>query len=181
MNTFIETEIVDSDEATSIGPGARLAQLRQAAQLSVDDIASRLHLRSDIINHIERDDYAGMPSFVFVRGYLRAYAKLLGLDADAIIESFNELAIEEPQSERLVRQLPAEPVWSAKQRNLRRGVLLALLCLVTIMFIWWQANKASTDDGDDLGLAATPQLDQPTVHGKTQTAKLLPPETVTGR
>lgn len=180
MNTFIETEIVDGDETSSVGPGARLAQVRQAAQFSVDDIASRLHLRSDIIHHIERDDYSDMPSFVFVRGYLRAYAKLLGLNADEIIEKFDDMAIDEPESERLVRQLPAEPVWSAKKRNLRRSVLVAVLSLITIMFVWWQANKATNEDAEDIGLAATPQVNQPSVHGKTQTATLLPPETVTG-
>ena len=77
------------------GPGARLGVAREAAGLPVDTVARSLHLRMDVIHAIENDDYQqGIPG-VFLRGYLRAYANLLMLPADEIINAFNQIYDEE--------------------------------------------------------------------------------------
>jgi cytoskeleton protein RodZ len=64
-----------------------LARAREAAGLSIDDVAMQLKLAPRQVVAIERDDFAGLPGRTFIRGFTRNYARLLKLDADAVLEA----------------------------------------------------------------------------------------------
>jgi cytoskeleton protein RodZ len=65
-------------------PGRRLRIARQAKGLSQNDVASHLHLSVAIVQALEQDEHDRLPGAVFVRGYLRNYARLLGLNDDSL-------------------------------------------------------------------------------------------------
>lgn len=65
--------------------GAELAAARATRQLSVETVAADLHLRPEIVHAIEAGDEARLPATAFVRGYIKSYARLLGLDESALI------------------------------------------------------------------------------------------------
>src|SRR3990167_4938284 len=73
-------------------PGQLLQSARQGYNLSVAEIASRLRLSEHIITNLEKDQYAQMGALAYVRGYLRAYARLVDLPADKVIQAFEHLA-----------------------------------------------------------------------------------------
>jgi cytoskeleton protein RodZ len=80
-------------EATSnIPPGARLRQAREARNLGLEEVASHLRLSVDKIASLERGEVEEIAAPVFVVGYLRAYAKLVGLPGDEVIADFDALA-----------------------------------------------------------------------------------------
>lgn len=91
---------------SSIGPGMRLQEARVKLGLSVDDIAQRLCLRVKVIESLEADHYSDFAGLVFTRGYLKAYARLVGLDANDIIDIFNNLGVED-------REI-AKPIWRSQ-------------------------------------------------------------------
>ena len=66
-------------------PGAQLMAARRAQGLSLGDIARQLKLSVRQIEALERDDYTAFSGPVFVRGFLRNYAKLLHLDPDILV------------------------------------------------------------------------------------------------
>lgn len=66
-------------------PGALLAAQRQAKGWSVEHAASQLKFATRQVIALEADNYAALPGPVIVRGFVRAYAKLLGLDANALV------------------------------------------------------------------------------------------------
>ncbi|MFL9877565.1 DUF4115 domain-containing protein [Herbaspirillum rhizosphaerae] len=68
-------------------PGALLAAQRQAKGWSVEHAASQLKFATRQVIALEADNYAALPGLVIVRGFVRAYAKLLGLDANALVAS----------------------------------------------------------------------------------------------
>src|SRR5450830_780679 len=68
-------------------PGAQLAAQRQAKGWSVEHAASHLKFATRQVVALEADNYAALPGPVIVRGFVRAYAKLLGLDANALVAS----------------------------------------------------------------------------------------------
>jgi len=68
-------------------PGALLAAQRQAKGWSVEHAASQLKFATRQVIALEEDNYAALPGPVIVRGFVRAYAKLLGLDANALVAS----------------------------------------------------------------------------------------------
>ena len=72
-------------------PGERLRQARLLKGREIKDIATDLNIHARIISAIEADDYKLLPEPAFIRGYLRAYGRLLGIDSDSLILQFNEI------------------------------------------------------------------------------------------
>lgn len=68
-------------------PGERLARAREAQGLSTGDVARRLKLSVWQIEALESGNYAPLPGAIFVRGFIRNYARLLKLDAEALLEA----------------------------------------------------------------------------------------------
>jgi cytoskeleton protein RodZ len=64
----------------NISPGAQLAACRQERGWTVEQVASQLNLAPRQIVAIENDDYPALPGMAIVRGFVRAYAKLLKID-----------------------------------------------------------------------------------------------------
>lgn len=77
------------------GPGPRLRAAREALGLGLKDIAKRMRLQEHIIHQIEQDMYDENTALVFVKGYLRSYAVLVGLNADQIIQDFTSMGLSE--------------------------------------------------------------------------------------
>ena len=71
--------------------GELLAKTRLAKDLSTKDIAKELRISAAVIEMIERDDFEKIGASVFVKGYLRQYADILGLPVDQLLESYNQL------------------------------------------------------------------------------------------
>jgi len=72
-------------------PGARLRTERKRQNLSEQDVSARLHLSMTYLKALEADDYDRLPEPAFVKGYVRNYARLLGLPAEALVQDFQAL------------------------------------------------------------------------------------------
>ena len=72
-------------EAPAPTAGMILQQAREAAGLTIDDVALQLKLAPRQVVAIERDDFANLPGRTFIRGFVRNYARLLKLDTDAVL------------------------------------------------------------------------------------------------
>ncbi len=68
----------------SLRPGRALAEARAARNLTVAEVAQQLKLSASQIEALEAEAYDRLPGPVFVRGFVRNYARLLELDADAL-------------------------------------------------------------------------------------------------
>ena len=66
------------------GCGKRLRTAREAAGLSVQDVASRLKMPVRVVESLEAEDWSRLGAPVFIRGQLRSYARLLGLATDVV-------------------------------------------------------------------------------------------------
>jgi cytoskeleton protein RodZ len=77
-------------ETSKMKVGERLRHARENKNLSIQHIADRLYLSPTVINALEMDDYDRLPSAVFVRGYLRNYAKLLEISPELVIEGYEQ-------------------------------------------------------------------------------------------
>ena len=62
-----------------------LAAARGRAGLSLDAVAQQLKLGVRQVQALEDDNFAALPGRTFVRGFVRNYARLLKLDADAVL------------------------------------------------------------------------------------------------
>ena len=72
-------------EAGQASIGTLLREAREAREMSVDDVAARLRLMQRQIELIEADDFDGLGRPVFARGFVRNYARLLGMDPEPLL------------------------------------------------------------------------------------------------
>ena len=73
---------------TGIGPGERLQAARIKMGLSLRDVATRMHLSANIVEAIEDNNFEEITAPIFVKGYLRAYARIVSLDEDDMIDQY---------------------------------------------------------------------------------------------
>ena len=79
----------DADAAElSSSPGARLRSEREAQGLSHQQAAESLNLDTMVLAHLEANDFAALGAPVFVKGHLRRYTTMLGLDEDEIVSLY---------------------------------------------------------------------------------------------
>jgi cytoskeleton protein RodZ len=81
--------------------GQRLAAEREARGWSVEYVAGQLNLALRQIQALENENYAALPGIASVRGFVRAYAKLLKVDADPLVALI--------ANEQIVPNQPLEP------------------------------------------------------------------------
>lgn len=121
------------------GPGAALKRARESSNRTVDDVARELHLSPRLVDALERDDYQGLPPVTFVRGYLRNYARLLGLREQEIVDAYHR-AVGWDVVEEVRESTPRE---DARVRNL--VVVLAVVAMVALggwLVDFWRTDRS---------------------------------------
>jgi cytoskeleton protein RodZ len=86
MNSSETENVTRPDELTG-APGRLLGEARQSQNLSVADVARQLKLSLNQVEALEAGDYVKLPGPVFVRGFIRNYARLLKLDSEQLVNS----------------------------------------------------------------------------------------------
>lgn len=119
------------------GIGERLRQARIRAGMTPADAAGRLRIPTHMVEALEREDWARIGAPVFVRGHIRSYSKLLGLPAEAIVESAAVPAANVTEIE--PRAFTPRMQRFAEQAG--RRVLYAMLTAAIIGPIWWAARS----------------------------------------
>lgn len=100
---------IPSEERDLIqGPGSRLRAERERQSLDIDDIVSQLKLSRRQIEALEHDRYHDLPGTTFVRGFIRNYAKQLGLEAEPLLHQLETVLPREAE--------PAQQVSGPKPR-----------------------------------------------------------------
>ena len=79
--------------------GNILQSARQELQLSVEDIALRTRIQRDMIYAIEQGDADALPAEVYLRGFVRAIANELKLDAESVVAQLGAPGTEPYQAE----------------------------------------------------------------------------------
>ena len=90
MNDDPENTTAEHEEIISKSPGLILRDARESQSLTENDIALALNLPIYVITSIEADRAAGTRSSVFMRGYIRSYARLMDLDGDPLVDLYDE-------------------------------------------------------------------------------------------
>jgi len=95
--------------STPGGAGAALLVERRRQGLSLGDISRQLKLSVRQVEALERDDYSGFTSPVFVHGFIRNYAKLLNLDPGPLIRAADQVLNPPPPASAPVTAIASVP------------------------------------------------------------------------
>lgn len=133
------TSMDEVNELVQEKPGSLLAKIREAKGLSKEYVAGKLHLRVRIIELLEEDNYQQMPEPVFIKGYLRAYARLLDVAPEPLLDTFNAMVLTERKCDKALWQGKREH--NRSQRVVRWSSALITIAAIVAASLWWQKNK----------------------------------------
>ncbi|MCE0758556.1 DUF4115 domain-containing protein [Marinobacter sp. G11] len=156
--------------------GQQLRRAREKAGLSLAAVADQQHLRVSVIQAIESGDYSKIDTELFLKGYVRAYARQVGLDADSIIRDLDtEL---EPRRQEREQALQANPLVNIeRRRRQKRRAAKLILVLVAAALIGFLAFTYLSNK--DSALPATPQPEAEQPEAAEDPAGFQPDSTVT--
>lgn len=131
--------------------GARLKQAREAAGLSVEDVAARLKMPARVVHSLENDDIASMGAPVFVRGQLRSYARLVGIDLESQL-SGTPVASTAPSE--LVSHTHTPRYRRVFEQTTRRAVYIVMTAAIAVPIWIATRHPASNSTVQSLDMAA---------------------------
>jgi|SRR5690554_143163 len=145
--------------------GERLRKAREAAGLTVAEVAERQHLRPAVIKAIESGDYRQIDSELFLKGYVRTYAGQVGLDPDSVIRQLDREL--EPIREEQKAKVEANPLVSIARRKRRKRQIarvVGILILIAAVFYGvsiYLARQQAAETDEPAAQPSAAEQDQP--------------------
>jgi cytoskeleton protein RodZ len=136
----------DTTHAALAGCGERLKQAREAAGLSIDDVAATLHMPARIVRSLEAEDWSRLGAPVFVRGQVRSYSRLMGLTTAPMMDALVGVGPVEP-SRIVSRTHTPKAQWWAEQVG--RRLVYIVLTLFLVVPAWVATRQHLSSPGSD--------------------------------
>lgn len=132
---------------SSNNPGETLRIARESKNLSLQSVAQQLNLSERSLARIEAGDFSQLPGHTFARGYVRAYAKVLGLDQNRLVQEFDQHTGTTAAGSN-VNSLGHIDQPVRLSRSMIRFFMFALvLLLVGAGLYWWQNQQLVVESG----------------------------------
>lgn len=149
MNTVAE------QHADSVG--AILRQSREAKGLTTAQVAKQLNLKVSVIEQIEAEQWDPAVSMTFMRGYLRAYARLMKLSEREILQAFELQAAYLRSQPRPMHSFSKKTSLDAAENRFMLATYLLIVLLIGLFLIWfWQTHLL-----DDTPVSVVPAYQVP--------------------
>jgi cytoskeleton protein RodZ len=138
--------------ATRVNPGETLRQARESNGWSLAEVALKLNLTVTSLSNLEAGAFDKLPGHTFARGYIRAYAKLLGMDQTVLVQQFDQSTGTDSQGSNVHALGRIEEPVRVSHTILRIVSLLLLVAVIGGGFVWWQ-DQTSQRSKDVTSLA----------------------------
>ncbi len=133
---------------TDRGIGQRLRKAREDAGMSLAEAGAQLKMQTHVVDALEREDWGKLGAPVFIRGQLRSYAKLLGLPAEAIVET---AAMSSARPAELVPQTYTPRMQRVAEQTKLRLVYVVLTAAIAVPV--WLATRSQSTPSENVPVA----------------------------
>ncbi len=120
--------------------GSELAKARRALSLTAADVADKLLISENIVKAIENSQAEDLPALTFTRGYIRSYARLVGVPAEGIISAYLSVAPDQSAPLSAHSALPVQPSSS----HFFIKIISAGFVLLALIFLFFKLYDSST-------------------------------------
>ncbi|MER5867028.1 RodZ domain-containing protein [Kitasatospora sp. NPDC002040] len=130
--------------------GRVLADARRQAGLTIDQISADTRVRVPILHAIEEDDYSRCGGDFYARGHIRAFAKAVGVDGEALVARFDAAHGGSPAAQRPAQLLDTGPIKITDHRrpNWTAAMVAAIVAVVALIgFNLASGEKTATTAG----------------------------------
>ena len=158
-----------------INPGETLRKARENKNWSQADVAVKLNLTVQALGHLESGTFAKLPGNTFARGYIRTYAKLLGIDQEPLVVAFDQLTGSKATGSSVHALGRIEEPAHVAQSLLRVVSFLLLVALALASYFWWQ-DRSQGQRADSSMSNVLEHIEVEGADGSTQIHPLDEPE-----
>jgi cytoskeleton protein RodZ len=151
-----------------------LRQARESNGWSLAEVALKLNLTASSLGNLEAGAFDKLPGHTFARGYIRAYAKLLGMDQTVLVQQFDQSTGTDSQGSNVHSLGRIEEPVRVSHTILRIVSLLLLIAVIGGGFVWWQDQTSLRTK--DLATLAPEHVEVEGADGTTQIHPLDEPE-----
>ncbi|TFH77975.1 MULTISPECIES: helix-turn-helix domain-containing protein [Pseudomonas] len=160
--------------ANRVNPGETLRQARESNGWSLAEVALKLNLTVTSLTNLEAGAFDKLPGHTFARGYIRAYAKLLGMDQAVLVQQFDQSTGTDSQGSNVHALGRIEEPVRVSHTILRIVSLLLLIAVIGGGFVWWQDQTSLRTK--DLTSLAPEHVEVEGADGTTQIHPIDEPE-----
>lgn len=160
--------------ARRVNPGESLREARESRGWAVDEVAAQLNLTPLRLSQIEAGSFDKLPGNTFARGYVRAYAKLLGMDQSRLVLEFDQFTGSDAVGSDVHSLGHIEEPVRYSQSILRFVSFALLVVLAGVGFYWWQ--EQAERHADETPVTSLEQFEVESADGTTQIHPLDEPE-----
>ncbi|MCE8033839.1 MAG: DUF4115 domain-containing protein [Halomonas sp.] len=167
------------DFASAASPGELLRRERETQGLSREEVATALNLRPAVVIGMEEDNYEQVPVATYRRGYLRAYARLLGIDDRPILQAYSARFGSQESEQRVTPVQVTRPPSRIGAWLFKLVTLLVIAGLIGLTLVWWQSRDGNEPPAvDESGPVSVETLDGTTTieeEPRPEVEEALPP------
>ena len=156
------------DSYNQLGLGEQLRRKREEKGLSRDQIAQITRLRVHFVEALEREDWKNLPASVFVKGFIKSYAKAVDMDARKILDLYiRNVPIKE--------EIPIPLV--VPKRAKKQGLYLIIPIVIVIAGYYFWTNNREKSAIPSITSNQTGQIEshQPAEQEKSEPSSIVPP------
>lgn len=143
------TETFTRKKVESLTLGEKLIKFRSESRLSVADMAKATKIQGKYIEALERGQYEKLPANVYVRGYLRSYARYLNIDEKVLVRLYEQ---ERNISSNIRPEAPHKNVFTNVTNRTYtfspRSLVITAITLIILsvaIYLWFQFRQFTTD------------------------------------
>jgi transcriptional regulator with XRE-family HTH domain len=169
--------------------GEELRREREIRGISLKEIADATKISKRFLEAIERNDHRTLPAPVFTRGFVREYARYLGLNSEEMVNRYNFAAAGDDRIEksahleRLVqppviqREPPKKKGIPPAYARIDRNVYLLVIIVAALVSVAWWAVQHKRAESEIRAESAPPTIIAPRRRMVTQPTAVTPPVT----
>lgn len=166
-----------SAQDPGIGPqiGASLRDARRRLGLEVKEVEERTKIRARYIRALENEEWETLPGPAYIRGFLRTYGAMLGLDGETLADEYRR----RHESAAPAGSPAAEPLLSERRNGRSAGgppsrgplIVIVLLAIAAALFLLGQLGGEEDDEADrERSRTTAKELKQPERKAEQQAA-----------
>jgi cytoskeleton protein RodZ len=141
--------------------GERLRREREMRGITLNEIAESTKISRRHLESLEKEDFESLPGGIFNKGFVRAYARFLGINEEQAVADYSAASNEplEPE-DKFPLEIHDQPDPKLNPKRSSMPLLLALVALLAVLAVFWARNKSrsleSAENPVAPGSAASP-------------------------
>ncbi len=160
---------MDDGRVSDEGFGHYLARERELRNIRLEEIAAKTRISLHVLRALESDEWEKLPPRVYLRGFIRAYARHVGLDENEALLRYEDY----------LQGLDFFPALTKKQRAARGPLwlvsILLVLALVLGYLLWWRPLHQGGGTGASPPPSQLPESQPPVMRQGLPSLPMPPP------